>query len=66
MSNYPPGVTGMEPEICGSYNFSCPTCESIWDDNECEVIDIGDDDSYPMEQTKLICPSCGADLEENY
>lgn len=28
-SNYPPGVTGLEPQIAGygEYEFVCPTCD---------------------------------------
>lgn len=47
--NYPPGVTGMEPEIAGGFDCDCIDSDhDACDDKECEC--EGHDNG---------CPDCG-------
>ena len=47
-ANYPPGVTGNEPELNDPENL-CPKCEAELDDGVCPACDY----SAPR------CPACG-------
>ena len=71
LSNYPPGVTGFEPEIAGYEEWS--------EKRECEatVYDENDNESFcdfrgvvdgwvDGEKLRWDCPKCGNEASEDY
>ena len=53
MSNYPPGVTGSEPQITGASTCDCEECS-------CTNIGLNDNDDGTS-----ICDECGMGLHED-
>lgn len=69
LSNYPPGVTGNEPEIAGYdeadvtvQDFTCPRCEAV----AAEVDGVRMRASRYAYVDIVECPSCGATTETEH
>jgi hypothetical protein len=76
MSNYPPGVTGFEPQIAGSHEMDeqllVDACEFEGADGNVCTFEGGAVDGivYDHEQFEWVCPECGTtnamDVTERY
>jgi acetone carboxylase gamma subunit len=73
LSNYPPGVSGNEPEIAGGHEFSNVRTHAC-DNESCSQYGVEDVEAevditlaYDTEYFEWVCPTCGArhDVEVN-